>query len=49
MPKYYESKAWLEKKFKKELKTKKQIADECGVDEMTIRRWLLRHKITNRL
>lgn len=38
--KYYESKAWLARKYQWEKKTAKEIADVCGVTEMTICRWL---------
>lgn len=47
--KFYESKAWLNDQFKVQGRTKAQIAATCGVSEMTIRRWLLHHKITTRL
>lgn len=47
--KFYESKAWLHDQFKAQGRTKAQIAATCGVNEMTIRRWLLKHGITERL
>lgn len=46
---FYKSKAWMIDQFKVQGKSKAQIAAACGVNEMTIRRWLLKHNITTRL
>jgi DNA-binding CsgD family transcriptional regulator len=43
--KRYESKAWISKRFLSEKKSMKEIADECGVNERTIRRALEKHGI----
>lgn len=38
--KFYQSKAWLERKYYRERKSVEQIAKEAGVSVMTIRRYL---------
>jgi response regulator of citrate/malate metabolism len=42
----YKSKAWLQSKYRK--MTAKQIAEECGVTEMTITRYLELYNIKRR-
>lgn len=43
--KYYESKAWLERRYVIEKKTAAEIAEECNTTEMTISRWLNKHEL----
>lgn len=38
--KLYQSEVWLRRKYVTEKKTAKEIADLCGVSEMTITRYL---------
>lgn len=45
MAKLYESKAWMAKRYLREKKSPEEIAKECGVSHMTIRRWLEKHKL----
>ncbi|AXH66601.1 helix-turn-helix DNA binding domain protein [Streptomyces phage Spilled] len=43
MAKLYESKAWLQERYR--TMNAAQIAKICGVSEMTITRWLGKHNI----
>lgn len=40
MPKYYTSKKWLTKKYVYDRLTEKEIANLCGVSQVTINRYL---------
>ncbi|QNN98339.1 helix-turn-helix DNA-binding domain protein [Streptomyces phage LilMartin] len=42
----YKSKAWLQSRYR--TKTAAQIAEECGVSEMTITRYLALYRIKRR-
>jgi transposase len=41
--KFYQSEPWLKRKYVEEGKTAKEIADLCGVTEMTILRYLQKY------
>lgn len=48
MPKLYESRAWLYKKYWVERLTEQEIADLTDTTQATINRWLKKHQIKKR-
>lgn len=44
----YRDEAWIESRYRDDEMTQQEIADECGVDVRTIRRWMNRHGIATR-
>lgn len=45
MAKLYKSYAWLRLRYVTQRKTEQEIADECGVNQSIINRWLVKHEL----
>lgn len=43
--KLYQSKTWLHKKYVVDKLTEQEIANICGTSQVTINRWLHKHKL----
>lgn len=45
MAKLYKSYAWMRLRYVTQRKTEQEIANECGVNQSIINRWLVKHEL----